>query len=80
MLARRIQWHPENRPVVKPGHEAKLKKRTLTHFYNQRPAWLGHAHRELDAAYGWTDYMPDMPDGEILRSLLALNLERAARG
>lgn len=44
------------RPVVKPGHEADLKKRTLTHLYNTRPAWLALAHKELDqavaAAYG----------------------------
>jgi len=70
------------RPVAKPGHEAELKKRTLTNLYNARPAWLDHAHRELDAAvataYGWTDYTPEMPDEEILRRLLALNLERAA--
>ena len=46
------------------------------------PAWLDLAHKALDAAvataYGWTDYTPDMPDEEILRRLLALNLERAA--
>ena len=69
------------RPVAKPGHEAELKKRTLTNLYNARPAWLAHAHRELDAAvaaaYGWTDYTPEMPDSEILRRLLALNLARA---
>jgi hypothetical protein len=28
-------------------------------------------------AYGWDDYTPAMPDEEILRRLLALNLERA---
>jgi hypothetical protein len=28
-------------------------------------------------AYGWTDYTPDMPNDEILKRLLALNLERA---
>ncbi len=70
------------RPVAKPGHEAELKKRTLTNLYNQRPAWLDHAHRALDlavaAAYGWTDYTPELPDTEILKRLLALNLERAA--
>lgn len=69
------------RPVAKPGHEADLKKRTLTNLYNARPAWLANAHQELDmavaAAYGWTDYTPDMADEEILRRLLALNLERA---
>ena len=70
------------RPVAKPGHEADLKKRTLTNLYNQRPAWLDLAHKELDkavaTAYGWTDYTAEMPDEEILRRLLALNLERAA--
>ena len=69
------------RPVAKPGHETELKKRTLTNLYNARPAWLDNAHRELDAAvaaaYGWTDYTPEMPDTEILRRLLALNLARA---
>ncbi len=68
------------RPVAKPGHEAELKKRTLTNLYNARPAWLDMAHKDLDAAvaaaYGWADYTPDMPDEEILRRLLALNLER----
>jgi ABC-type nitrate/sulfonate/bicarbonate transport system substrate-binding protein len=67
--------------VAKHGHEADLKKRTLTNLYNARPAWLANAHQELDmavaAAYGWTDYTPDMADEEILRRLLALNLERA---
>ena len=71
------------RPVARPGHEADLKKRTLTNLYNQRPAWLDQAHRALDAAvaaaYGWDDYTPAMPDAEILGRLLALNLERAAR-
>jgi type II restriction/modification system DNA methylase subunit YeeA len=69
------------RPVAKSGHEADLKKRTLTNLYNARPAWLDLAHRELDAAvaaaYGWTDYTPEMAEEEILRRLLALNLERA---
>ncbi len=71
------------RPVAKPGKETELKKRTLTNLYNQRPAWLDNAHRALDAAvaaaYGWTDYAPDMPDEEILRRLLALNLERSEK-
>jgi type II restriction/modification system DNA methylase subunit YeeA len=71
------------RPVAKAGHEAELKKRTLTNLYNARPAWLDHAHRELDAAvaaaYGWTHYTPETPDEEILRRLLTLNLGRAAR-
>lgn len=69
------------RPVAKPGHEADLRGRTLTNLYNQRPAWLDQAHKTLDAAvaaaYGWTDYTPDMPEEEILHRLLTLNLERA---
>lgn len=69
------------RPVARPGHEAELKKRTLTNLYNQRPAWLASAHQALDqavaAAYGWADYSPALADDEILRRLLKLNLERA---
>ena len=58
-----------------------MAQRTLTKLYNQRPAWLAQAHAALDmtvaAAYGWGDYTASMPDDEILRRLLALNLERA---
>jgi type II restriction/modification system DNA methylase subunit YeeA len=68
------------RPVAKLGHEAELKKRTLTNLYNTRPAWLANAHAELDAAvakaYGWADYTAEMSDEEILRRLLVLNLVR----
>lgn len=70
-----------DRIVAKPGHEKDLAERTLTKLYNQRPAWLNAAHKQLDAtvatAYGWADYTADMPDEEILKRLLALNLERA---
>ena len=56
----------------------RLKKRTLTNLYNERPTWLALAHQKLDAAvfaaYGWD---PAMSDEEILERLLALNLERA---
>ncbi len=58
---------------------AKLKERTLTNLYNERPAWLELAHKKLDAAvaaaYGWPS---DLTDDQILERLLALNLERAA--
>ncbi len=58
----------------------ELQKCTLTNLYNQRPAWLAHAHQKLDAAvaaaYGWET---DLPDDEILRRLLALNLDRCAK-
>jgi len=76
-----VPGYPE-RIVARPGHEAELKKRTLTNLYNARPAWLDNAHRALDAAvaaaYGWHDYTPAMPDEEVLKRLLALNLERKA--
>lgn len=56
-----------------------LKKRTLTNLYNERPAWLDHAHRALDeavaAAYGWS---ADLSDEEILERLFRLNQERSA--
>ena len=59
---------------------AKLKKRTLTNLYNERPAWLANAHQRLDAAvfaaYGWP---ADMSDDVLLGRLLALNLERATK-
>ena len=52
----------------------------LANLYNQRPAWLSHAHDTLDAAvaaaYGWET---DIEDGEILKRLLELNQERSKR-
>lgn len=72
------------RPVAKPGHEANLKKRTLTNLYNQRPSWLDNAHKTLDkavaVAYGWTDYTPEWTNEEILSRLLVLNLGHANLG
>ncbi len=57
----------------------ELKKRTLTNLYNQRPQWLNNLHNALDravlVAYGWS---PEMPESEILRRLLELNLKRAS--
>lgn len=50
---------------------------------HQRQAWLGSACKALNVAaavtYGWTSYTPEMPDNEILRQQLALNLERASQ-
>jgi type II restriction/modification system DNA methylase subunit YeeA len=61
--------------------EADLKKLTLTNLYNLRPTWLDNAHEKLDAAvfaaYGWSE---DIADEDILKNLLALNLERSERG
>jgi hypothetical protein len=59
----------------------KLKERTLTNLYNQRPQWLLDTHATLDravaAAYGWPE---DITTEDALAKLLALNLERAAAG
>ena len=86
MCPRSFRWAWTPRPtrdriVARPGFEKELAKRTLTNLYNQRPAWLAQAHEKLDAAvavaYGWTDYTAAMPEEEILRRLLALNLARA---
>jgi type II restriction/modification system DNA methylase subunit YeeA len=73
-----VEGYPDR---ILPKNEAAapiLKKRTLTNLYNERPAWLNHAHRDLDEAvaqaYGWE---VDMSDDEVLTRLLALNIERA---
>ena len=67
-----------DRIVPKPGCEGKLKQRTLTNLYNERPAWLDHAHGRLDeavaAAYGWE--WP-LDDEVMLARLLDLNFKRA---
>lgn len=71
------------RPIPKAGHDAALKKRTLTNLYNAPPAWLTLAHQALDKvvadAYGWSDYTPEMCEEEVLRRLLAVNLQRTSR-
>ncbi len=58
----------------------KLRERTLTNLYNQRPQWLADAHEALDRAvadaYGWSE---DISTEEALEKLLALNLARAAK-
>lgn len=73
-----VPGYPDRLLPVDDRAAAELKKRTLTHLYNQRPTWLANAHRALDeavaAAYSWP---ADLSDEEILRRLLALNRERA---
>ena len=53
----------------------------MTNLYNERPAWLDNAHRDLDAAvaaaYGWP---ADIGEEDALARLLELNRERAAAG
>lgn len=63
------------RTVARDEESARqLARRTLTNLYNQRPAWLAHAHAQLDAAvasaYGFDT---DLPDETILARLLELN-------
>lgn len=76
-------------PEVAPGYPDRvvpvdanaasiLRKRTLTNLYNEKPQWLLDAHRDLDAAvaaaYGWP---ADIPEEDVLKELLALNLSRS---
>jgi type II restriction/modification system DNA methylase subunit YeeA len=76
-----VPGYPDRILLVDARAAAILKKRTLTNLYNERPAWLDNAHRDLDravaAAYGWPD---DIGEEDALARLLALNLERAAAG
>ena len=69
-----VPGFPDRLLPVDEKAAAILKKRTLTNLYNERPAWLANAHRELDeavaAAYGWP---ADLSDDEVLSRLLALN-------
>jgi type II restriction/modification system DNA methylase subunit YeeA len=76
-----VSGYPDRILPVGSKAAAVLKKRTLTNLYNDRPAWLDNAHRDLDtavaAAYGWP---PDIAEEQALARLLALNLEPAAAG
>ncbi len=67
------------RRVARPGARAKVAARTLTRLYNERPAWLRHAHEKLDAAvaaaYGID---PHIPEPDLLAFLLKLNLIRSS--
>ncbi len=76
-----VPGFPDRILPVNPRAAAILKTRTLTNLYNERPAWLDNAHRDLDAAvaaaYGWP---ADLSEEDALARLLALNLERSANG
>ena len=54
-------------------------RRSMTALYNENPPWLRTAHAELDAAvadaYGWP---ADLPDDELLRRLVQLNVSGKA--
>jgi type II restriction/modification system DNA methylase subunit YeeA len=75
-----VPGYPDRILPVDDRAAAILKTRTLTKLYNERPAWLDHAHKDLDAAvaaaYGWPS---DLTDDQILERLFALNQERAAK-
>lgn len=72
--------YPDRILPKNPEAAKKLKTRTLTNLYNERPRWLADSHETLDravaAAYGWPQ---DISIDEALRLLLALNAERAKR-
>ncbi len=64
----------EARPLIRhsaimaaAAKEPKLKKRTLTNLYNERPTWLRLAHRKLDeavlAAYAAVDPAGEWDEG-----------------
>lgn len=79
-----VEGYPDRILPRDEAAEKILKKRTLTNLYNERPAWLDHAHADLDravaAAYGWeADWEAGMDEEEILKRLFDLNQERAAR-
>lgn len=75
-----VEGYPDRILPVDEAAAKELKKRTLTNLYNQRPAWLDHAHKALDEAvaqaYGWP---ADLTDDEVLAKLFALNQERAGK-
>jgi len=79
-----VPGYPDRIVPVSDGAAKALAKRTLTDLYNVRPAWLDHAHRELDDAvadaYGWGDDFRagTLTDDEILGRLFRLNQERAS--
>ncbi len=54
-----VPGYPDRILPVDDAAAKVLKTRTLTNLYNQRPAWLTHAHAALDQAvadaYGWGD-------------------------
>jgi hypothetical protein len=45
-----VPGFPDRIVPVSPRAAAILKKRTLTNPYNEHPAWLDNAHRDLDGA------------------------------
>lgn len=79
-----VPGYPDRILPLDEAAEKILKKRTLTNLYNERPAWLDHAHAALDEAvaeaYGWGDdwRAGKLDEDEILARLFQLNQDRAA--
>lgn len=73
-----VPGYPDRTLAVSESAGRQLRKRTLTNLYNERPAWLDHLHRALDAtvaaAYGWSE---SLTDDEVIERLFELNQERA---
>jgi len=73
-----VEGYPDRLMPVNDHAAKKLKERTLTKLYNKHYQWLINAHSALDeaviAAYGWAT---DLSNDEMLKQLLALNMERA---
>lgn len=69
-----VEGYPDRIVPVDKAAEKILAKRTLTKLYNDNPAWLQNAHKELDdavaEAYGWPT---DLSDDQILENLFDLN-------
>lgn len=65
-----VSGYPDRLLPTNAAAEAKLKQRTLTKLYNDRPAWLALAHRDLDravaTAYGWPETLADRAQPENL--------------
>lgn len=73
-----VPVYPDRLVPINKEASQRLKKRTLTELYNQRPTWLDQAHQVLDehvaAAYGWPI---DISEEDVLKELLEMNLFRS---
>ncbi len=76
-----VPGYPDRILPVDDKAEKILKTRTLTKLYNERPAWLDHAHKDLDAAvaaaYGWP---ANLSDDQILEHLFHSTRSGPRRG
>jgi type II restriction/modification system DNA methylase subunit YeeA len=75
-----VPGFPDRLMPIDDDAGAILKKRTITHLYNELPTWLVNAHNDLDgavaAAYGWP---ADISEDVALANLLDMNGARAKR-